>query len=470
MTSRFQIIRGALSRYLKPLLLTTIAFYFLILPALITISNLFQLKNSPESIQPFVFDWHQSLSPNFEAWASKRVASAAAANLSINNISGTEWPMFSAVYYLWTTEALQDAWEADNSLAQVEPRIYAAAAIEASALLIADPNNATWVKQHWGDDYLQQENLFYRMLLISGLTSYQKLTDNPQYKSLLRSQVKSLSAEIDDSPYGMLDDYPGQYYSIDMLPAIAAIQRADTVLGSDHGEFVQRARRAFISFRLDPLTNLPTYSANADTGIGRGPARGVGLSYMLIWVPELWPEMAGQWYTTYDQHFWQPNAFFVGFRELSNQLPAQQWFLDVDAGPVLGGYGTTATAFGIGAARVNGRLDQSYPLTAQALAISWPLPNGTRLAPRLLSNLTDAPFTGETALLFTLTRQPNPNTPLTSKGSPPIIVYLILALQIGLGSLMIYKAYSSITHQSQVVGSPHNSTNRHHHLPPQAQS
>ncbi len=439
---------------IKSFLLFVIATYFFILPALITIYHLNQLRNSPESIQPFIYSWHHSLSPKFEAWATNRVTSAAAANLNINNISGTEWPMFSAVYYLWTTEALQEAWEKDLALAQASPKVYAAAAIEASAVLIADPNNATWVKKHWGEDYLRQENLFYRMLLISGLTSYQKLTDNPQYEPFLRSQVESLTAEIDASPYGLLDDYPGQYYSIDMLPAIAAIKRADAVLGSDHTEFVQRARRAFTSSRLDPFTNLPAYTANADTGIARGPARGVGIAYMLIWAPELWPETAELWYTTFDQHFWQTNPFFVGYRELSKQLPAQEWFLDVDAGPVVAGYGTTATAFGIGAARVNGRLDQAYPLTAQALAVSWPLLNGTRLGPRLLSNLTDAPYTGETALLFTLTRQPFPNAPITQKGNLPLFVYFTLAFQIGLGGLMIQRAYLSIKNDYPVYFLP----------------
>jgi hypothetical protein len=102
--------------------------------------------------------------------------------LNTTNVSGTEWPLFSSVFYLWATEALQEAWEKDPSLARVMPAEDARGAIEAVAALVADPNHATWVKAYWGDDYLQHENLFYRMLLISGLTRYQKLSGVKAYQ------------------------------------------------------------------------------------------------------------------------------------------------------------------------------------------------------------------------------------------------------------------------------------------------
>src|SRR5271165_6733164 len=125
--------------------------------------------------------------------------------------------MFSSVFFLWATEALQEGWNADPSLAKVEPRRKVAEAIEAAVELIADPNHAAWVKKHWGAHYLGRENIFYRMLLISGLTSYQKLTGQTRYESLLAEQVGLLAKEIDASPHGLLDDYPGECYPIDVL-------------------------------------------------------------------------------------------------------------------------------------------------------------------------------------------------------------------------------------------------------------
>jgi hypothetical protein len=393
----------------------------------------------------FAYRWHQALSTRYKTWARERVASGNAAEVSQQDISGTEWPIFGSVYYLWATESLQDAWEEDSSLAKESPTIYAHDAIEAAADLVADPNHAAWVKVYWGDDYLYRENIFYRMLYISGLTSYQKLSGNDRYRGQLQLQVDSLSSELDASPYGLLDDYPGQCYPIDILPAIVAIQRADRVLGTDHSASVARALRAFEDSRLDPETGLPTYSASSKSGRGIGPSRGVGISYMLIWVPELWPDTAREWYTRYDNLYWQQDGLVAGVREFSRERSYPEWFFeDVDAGPVMAGYGTAASAFGIGATRANGHLDQAYALSAEALVASWPLADGTLLTPRLLSNLSDAPYLGESALLFTLTRRPivEPVTP--SQGQLPFVIYSGVALYAIIGATSVFFAIRSV--------------------------
>lgn len=430
------------SIYGNAILLTTVAFYFFFYPATIIIRDL----NDPglkggDTPPRFVYGWHRSLSKNYQKWASERVASGEAAQMSIQDISGTEWPIFGTVFYLWATESLQEAWEKDPSLSEIAPNVYARETIEASAALVSDPNHAGWVRKHWGEDYLSRENLFYRMLLISGLTSYQKLTGEDKYESLLREQTESLANELDRSPYGLLDDYPGQCYPVDILPAIAAIQRADEILGTDHTEFVQRAVRAFQGNAVDELTGLPAYMADSNTGLGYGPARGVGITFMLIWAPQLWEDTAQEWYASYDHHFWQREWATAGFREFSKELPnGPWWFIDVDAGPVMGGYGTAASAFGIGTARTYGRFDQAYPLSAEALAASWPLPDGTLLGPRMFSNLSDAPYVGETALLFSLTRQPIVGEGTSSDGYIPASVYFGILFYLICGSLLIWRA------------------------------
>jgi hypothetical protein len=400
--------------------------YFFALPAAILVQALSDPGLRMGKIPRIAFRWHRSLSERFEPWARKRIASGRATQLSTSNISGTEWPLFSSVFYLWATEALQDAWKKDPSLSRVMPSEYARGAIEAVTALVADPNHATWVKAYWGDEYLRRENLFYRMLLISGLTCHQKLLGDKTYQSLLSDQVEALANEIDRSPFGLLDDYPAQCYPVDVLAAIAAIRKADAVLGTDHAAFATRAVRAFEGTRLDSATGLPAYFVASKTGLGLGSARGCGLSFMLVWAPELWPETAQQWYARYQEHFWQEGWLFAGFREFPQDHSIANWQLfDVDAGPVLAGYGTAASAFGVGAARANGDLEHAYPLSAQALVASWPLPDGTLLLPSFLSNLSDAPFTGESALLFSLTRQSIMSSTVTA-GRLPVSVYLAL--------------------------------------------
>ena len=136
-------------------------------------------------------------------------------------------------------------------------------------------------------------------------------------------------------------------------------------------------------------------------------------------------------------------------------MPGQDWYADVDAGPVISGLGFAASAFGIGAARVNGRFDHAYPLTAELYAASWPLPNRTLLLPRLLSNAADAPFLGEAAILFVLTRPPAEGFSVKTGGSMPTVVLIGLAVQILLGfgwfSLSLFSLKRWLKNRSNMV-------------------
>jgi hypothetical protein len=124
------------------------------------------------------------------------------------------------------------------------------------------------------------------------------------------------------------------------------------------------------------------------------------------------------------------------------------WYADVDSGPVIAGHGVAATAFGLGAALVNGRRDHATPLLAELFAVSWPLPSGTLLLPRLLSNATDAPYLGEAAVLYVLTRQPlAPTVPGQARGLPGL-VYLTLGGQLLVGSALAWLAIRKLRRQS----------------------
>jgi len=261
-----------------------------------------------------------------------------------------------------------------------------------------------------------------------------------------------LSAELDASPHGLLDDYPGECYPGDVLTVIAMIHRADKVLGTDHSAFVSRAIRGFQDKALDRRGMVP-YTADAPFGNAIDSARGCGNSYVSLFSPEIWPEQARKWYNLYTQYFWQESWTCVGFREFPNDELGNDWYIDVDSGPVLKGFGCAACAFGVGAARVNGHFEHAYPLTAEMLATSWPLPNGTYLFPKLLSNATDAPCLGEAGILFNLTRLPLKGTPVKTGGSIPGFVLIFLALQFGIGLILLVAPILSLRQW------------RKHHLP-----
>jgi len=385
---------------------------------------------------------HARLAGSYEKWARKRIASGAAKRLSISDVAGTEWPLYGSVFYLWAEEALQDAWEHDHSLFAVEPRKEAEGAIDAAARFVADPAQANWVKLYWGDAYLTRKNLFYRMLLISARASHQRLTGNGEFRELLQTQTNSLAAELTTSPSGSLDDYPDQCYPTDVMSAWYAIRRADAVLGTDHSSQIADGLRAFTGTHATDL-GLPSYRAVADSGEPIGPARGCANSNGCMLAPALWPKQAAVWYAAHEKHFWQRDWLAAGFREFPRAPDSPEWYFDVDSGPVIRGNGFAACAFGIAAARRQGRFDHAYPLSVEMVSLSWPLP-GALTVPRLVSDSANAPFLGEAAILFQLSTQPVFPIAAHHRGALPAIVWICLAIYLGGGFLFLRWAYLCI--------------------------
>jgi len=441
--TKFLEVMPRFCRHFNVGVMILISLFFFLLPGAIVIHELVDPNTRSAGIPRAAWELHRNLSPQYEKWAGSRLASKRAAELTTADISGTEWPLFGSVFYLWATESLQQAWDKDHSLSPVAPNVYARGAIDAATSLVIDPAQANWVKIHWGKNYLKTENVFYRMLVIAALTSQAALTGDKQHLALLQDQADSLSAELDASQHGLLDDYPGQCYPGDVLTAVAMIHKADKVLGTDHSAFVSRAIRGFQDKALD-VRGLVPYFANAGSGMPMDFTRGCGNSYVSLFAPDIWPEQAQKWYGLYTHYFWQERGTCAGFREFPNDLSGHNWYLDVDSGPVWGGFGCAACAFGVGAARANGHFEHAWPLTAEMLVTAWPLPDGSHLFPRLLSNAVDAPYIGEAGILFNLTRLPADGVPITTGGTLPKFVVIFLAAQIGFGLILLAGAIWSL--------------------------
>ncbi|MEM7392897.1 MAG: hypothetical protein AAF492_11180 [Verrucomicrobiota bacterium] len=419
------------------------ALYFLIVPGFMVMRHLSDPELKGSGVPAMAWQLHHRMSPDYARWARERVEANKAANLDLHNISGTEWPVFGTVFYLWATEALQAAWDQDNSLWAAAPKDYAQETIEAAVDLVLDPGHHSWVQRHWGNDYLHEENVFFRMLLIAALTSHENLIGDGRHRDMLKDQVENLMAELDASPMGVLDDYPGQCYPPDVLVALACIQRADKVLGTDHSASIQRAARAFEGQLLDKRGMIP-FRVNRQSGKTVQPARASATSFLLLFAHELWPDKAKAWYEGYENHYWQSLAWADGFREFPAEIEGRNFLYDVDAGPVLFGFSPSGNAFGVAAAKINGRLDHAYTLGAQVLAASWPLPNGRLLGPWLLSDREHAPWLGEVCLLYTMSQSTAPGMTLQTGGRKPLLIAIGYLIYFGVGGCFLFFAIRSM--------------------------
>jgi hypothetical protein len=431
------------------LLLSLVAIFVFWAPAGLLINNLRDPAWRTGAVPELAWKLHRNLTPRYAQWARERVASGRAAHLALRDVPSTEWPIFGSVYFLWATDKLQQEWEKDPSHSTLAPRVYAREAIEAAADLVLDPVHHTWVQTHWGTNYLHRENVFFRSLLIGGLTARQNLLQDGRHREFLRDQVDTLAAELDASRLGILDDYPDECYPIDVFAALVCIQRADRVVGTDHSRFLARAHRGFEGRMLDDCGLVP-FVSDPDTGEQYQPSRGTGNSWVLLLAPELWPDQAADGYARYEKYFWQDLGWAAGFREFSRELenPEYEWGYDVDSGPILAGFSAAANAFGMAAARVNGRMDHAWTLSSQVLAATWPLPNGQLLGPRILSSQGHAPYLGEVCLLYLMAQTPAAGVPVVQGGHVPRCVYYGLAfylvgglILLGLAVLIVLRAW-----------------------------
>lgn len=429
---RFIVLRGL------ALALVVLAVTLFWWPAGVLIHAAFDRGVSAEGVPAVAWPLHRSLAPRMEKWASERLVSSAAAQAHPADVAATEWPVFGSAFYLMAMENLQAAWD-QNHGPSVAPREFAREAIEATGRLVADPNQAEWVRRQWGDDYLKKENLFYRMVLIASFTAHERLLGTGQYLTVLREQVESLSAELDAAPSGLLRDYPEECYHTDVLFAIRAIRHADSVLGTDHSAFVERELRAF------PPGKMPPSRADAPTGEALARPRGCASSAFILHASSLWPAHVPEWQRLYNSDSWQSVWWAAGYREHprseSNDgpLPVSS-FADIDSGPIVAGFGAAASAFAVGSTRAAGDASRARVLALEALAVSWPLPSGGLLVPRLVSDQINAPCIGENILLWAMTQPPKLPLQSDPEIKIPGLVWIVGGGQFVVGGLLLLLA------------------------------
>ena len=373
-------------------------------------------------------DWFEATSARHADWAEAFLDSGKAAKVNHWEVAATEWPMFGSVFYLVTAQELHDRGLVDATRGVIRD------AVELSAEIVASPETATWVRTKWGDDYLERENCFYRMLLVKGLAAHQSIIGSGRHDELLVQQTHLLAAEIAAAPLHLIDDYPYECYPNDILWAVAAIQRSGHLRGEDYTDLIRSFMDTFNGPKIT-VNGLPAYQMNSQQGYILQLPRGCGNSGILQFAAELDPEIAQSWYAAYARDFWKDNGWLAGFTEVP--VGSKDSVMDVDSGPVALEFGSVASAFGIGAAISVGRLDHSVPLTLEAVACSWPTPWGFMI-PKLMGMAeVDSPTLGEVALLFSMSRPSQIDKVVPYSGNVPGIVWIMLAAYSGVGTMFI---------------------------------
>ncbi|MGI8716392.1 MAG: hypothetical protein ACR2JN_01000 [Lapillicoccus sp.] len=303
----------------------------------------------------------------------------------------------------------------------------------------------------FGDIPVPPNGVFYRGWPLLLLVDIAAASGSAGDVAAVDAEARTLRQAFDASPTGLLESYPGQYWPCDNVVGIAALVRADALLGTP-GASGRPTGRALLG-RLDPLrdraTGLLPHRTDAAGRPLDGP-RGSSQSLIQVFLPDIDDAQAHREWTAYKSAFVVRELGLVGVREYPVGVSGPA---DADSGPLLLGVSASASAVTLGAARRNGdtRLAASLDHEAEMLGVGLQWGGKRRYALGALP-------VGDAFLAWARSRPASSERALDPGPTPLWPVYLLLALLPGaVAAALLAMRGRAATHQQ---GSPTTPTRR----------
>ena len=238
------------------------------------------------------------------------------------------------------------------------------------------------------------ENNLYasHLLLILGIEHHLMARvgeQDEEHDAIAERTARHLAAASLGHPTAHAPSYPGSArWPADQAVTLAALDLFDHEYGTTLS--VQPIARWLRWIHAHQIEGLP-WSATGGLSYARIP-RGCALSFLSLYVGRFAPEEGARIYAAYREAHGIDWLGWRGFREWPED---QDGGSDVDAGPVLFGWGTAATGIGLGAARLYRDRGMVAGIERIADTVGGPVPFSARylLAPTLGQAML---FAGET--------------------------------------------------------------------------
>jgi hypothetical protein len=280
------------------------------------------------------------------------------------------------------------------------------------------PRGVVATRMSFGDHNLYASHL----LLILGIEHRLGLSEHDALAQRLAVHLRRKSLEF---PHAHARSYPGSArWPADQSVTLAALYLHDREHRTGHSTLPVARWLTWIS--QHQTRSLP-WSAVGGVSYARIP-RGCALSFMTNYMAVFAPEASARFYANYRRERAIGAFGWSGFREWPRGHSGRS---DVDAGPVLFGWGTAATGIGLGAARLHGDAAQFAGIERIADTVGARIPFGTRylLAPTVGEAML---FSGETATFWferPATRSATSSEwPIGSQVLLTLVVALVIAL------------------------------------------
>ncbi len=196
--------------------------------------------------------------------------------------------------------------------------------------------------------------------------------DTP-HAALHDALVEALVRRVDAAPHGLIETYPGEAYPTDTSAVIGAIGQHAALTGTDRADWLAAWSKLLRDQHQDPTSHLLYQAIDPATGVPIDQPRGSGTAlaiYFLSWAD---PELSHELYVWLRRQCYRFPAGlgFGAIREYPHSAPGGGG--DVDSGPVILGYGTSATGFALAGARLHGDRETYTGLYRTASLVGAPV-------------------------------------------------------------------------------------------------
>jgi hypothetical protein len=197
------------------------------------------------------------------------------------------------------------------------------------------------------------------------------------YAELHDQITESLIARLEHSDIGLLLTYPGEVYPVDNCAVVGSIGLHARATGADHraliSEWVTTCREDY----LDAETGLLIQAVGYVNGTPIDMPRGSGTTLGSFFINFADPELSASLTAAVREHLFGTMLGFGGVGEYLPDVPNGMG--DIDSGPILFGYGLSATGFAISGVRTHGDYAAFRRLWATAHGAGAPLRKEDRI-------------------------------------------------------------------------------------------
>jgi hypothetical protein len=187
---------------------------------------------------------------------------------------------------------------------------------------------------------------------------------------LFKTRCNQISQVIQKQTYP--ESYYGSAWPADAVVCVATLALHDRIFPPLYGNVIQNWVKE-VKARFDQNGHIP-HRVHHATGKSIEEARGSSLSLMLCFLPEIDQSLAKSQFKFYQQDFSKRFFGLYGIQEYLHEDNSG----DVDSGPVIFGFGSSATIVGMRAMHINGEVTEAYALRSEIEAFGFPVKSDGR--------------------------------------------------------------------------------------------